>query len=69
MLSTNVLPEKYNQQNAPLLGVPFSCKESIWCEGMPNSTGLVSRKNFYAPEDSQIVKNMRNSGGNYSILN
>jgi len=33
------LPEKYSEENAPLLGVPFSCKECIWVQDMPNTSG------------------------------
>ena len=29
---------------------------------MPNASGLVKRKNFRAPEDADVVKNMRMSG-------
>lgn len=33
ILSLDELPEKYSEQNMPLLGVPFSCKESFWNKG------------------------------------
>ena len=29
---------------------------------MPNTSGLVLRKGFNAPEDAEIVRNMRNAG-------
>lgn len=33
ILSSETLPEKYSEENAPLLGVPFTVKESIWVKG------------------------------------
>lgn len=30
---------------------------------MPNTTGLVRRKGYRAPEDSDVVRNMREAGG------
>jgi fatty acid amide hydrolase 2 len=59
--STNI-PTKYSVENAPLLGVPFSCKENIWVKDKPNSSGLVCNKNKLAPQDSEVVKNMRDAG-------
>ena len=62
ILAQDTLLAKYSVKNAPLLGVPFSCKESFWVKGMPNSTGIVARKDFRAPEDAVIVKYMREAG-------
>ncbi len=56
------LPEEFSVHNAPLLGVPFSCKESIWCKGMPNTAGVIARKDYLVPEDSDVVKHMRQAG-------
>jgi len=41
ILESDSLPDKYSEESAPLLGVPFSCKESIWVKNMPNTTGLL----------------------------
>lgn len=68
ILSSSTLLEKYSEKNAPLLGVPFSCKESIWVKDMPNSTGLLKRKDFRAPHDSEAVKNMREAGAILTCL-
>ena len=62
ILEQEVLPERYNEENAPLLGVPFSCKECIWVQDMPNTSGLHLRKEVRAPEDAVVVKNMKNAG-------
>lgn len=53
---------KYSEKNVPLLGVPFSCKECIWVKGMPNSTGVLARKNFVVPYDADVVKHIRQAG-------
>ena len=45
------------------LGVPFSVKESIKCEGMPNTSGLYSRKNRISKRNAEVVENMINAGG------
>lgn len=63
-----IIPEKYSEKNAPFLGVPFSCKESIWVKGMSNNTGLLSRKDFIAPQDATIIKYMRNAGAILTCL-
>ena len=62
ILDSPTLLAKYSVKNFPLLGVPFSCKESFWVKGMPNSTGVIARKDFRAPEDAIIVKYMREAG-------
>jgi fatty acid amide hydrolase 2 len=68
LTSNESLDEKYLEENAPLLGVPFSCKESFWVKGMPNTTGVIARKHFRAPEDSPIVKQMRQAGAILTCL-
>ncbi|RMZ93029.1 fatty-acid amide hydrolase 2, partial [Brachionus plicatilis] len=62
IMSNYLIDDKYSKSSAPLLGVPFSCKESIAAKGMPNSSGLVSRKNYTAQEDSAVVKYMQEAG-------
>lgn len=66
--SIETLPEKYSVEKMPLLGVPFSCKESIWVKDMPNTTGIIARKDFKAPKDADVVKYMRESGAILTCL-
>jgi hypothetical protein len=33
ILQSEDIPEKYNEYNSPLFGVPFSCKECFWVKG------------------------------------
>ena len=56
------------KENAPLLGVPFSCKECIWVKGQPNTTGVIDRKDIMAPEDADVVKNMKQAGAILTCL-
>lgn len=62
ILSSETIDEKFSVKNAPLLGVPFSCKECISVKGMPNATGLISRKDFRSSENADVVVNLKNAG-------
>lgn len=68
ILASDLIPEAYSEKNAPLLGVPFSCKESIWCKGMPNATGIISRKHIRVPDDADVVRHMRQAGAILTCL-
>jgi hypothetical protein len=46
----------------PLLGVPFSCKNSIAIRGMEFSAGSWYRRNVKAEEDAPVVANLRAAG-------
>lgn len=46
----------------PLLGVPFTVKESIALEGMPNSAGLVARRAVRASQSATVVKRLVEAG-------
>lgn len=50
------------QREAPLLGVPFTCKELIGVQGLNFSAGQVLRKNVKADRDARVVELMRNAG-------
>lgn len=56
------LPERYSEEQAPFLGVPFAIKESIQYPGFHNSTGIAARKDFIATETAGAVRNMLQSG-------
>lgn len=51
-----------------MLGVPFSCKECIYVKNMPNTSGLISRRDFIAPQDADVVRNMRQAGAILTCL-
>jgi fatty acid amide hydrolase 2 len=46
----------------PLLGVPFTVKESIALRGMPHSAGLVARGEFRAGENAPAVQGLIDAG-------
>ncbi|XP_027034070.2 fatty-acid amide hydrolase 2-B isoform X1 [Tachysurus fulvidraco] len=46
----------------PLLGVPLSVKESFFLQGMPCSTGLISRAGFVANTDAPAVALLKRAG-------
>jgi fatty acid amide hydrolase 2 len=46
----------------PLLGVPFTVKESIALEGMPNSAGVLARRDLRAPQSAAVVKRLLDAG-------
>ena len=46
----------------PLHGVPCTVKESFALEGMPNSAGLVARRDHRATEDAPTVARLRKAG-------
>ncbi len=46
----------------PFLGVPCTIKESFMLTGMPNSSGLVARKNIVSHKDATTVVRLRQAG-------
>jgi Asp-tRNA(Asn)/Glu-tRNA(Gln) amidotransferase A subunit family amidase len=46
----------------PLLGVPFTVKETIALEGMPQSAGLVARRDYRSTSTAPAVKRLIESG-------
>ncbi len=46
----------------PFLGVPFTVKESFAVSGMPNTAGLVSRKNHICTTDAEAVARLKAAG-------
>lgn len=50
------------KQNKPLLGVPFTSKESTAAKGMNWTCGMTCRKGSKATFDAEIVKQMKDAG-------
>nr|XP_049704213.1 fatty-acid amide hydrolase 2 [Helicoverpa armigera] len=61
-LIANGLPDAEFDKK-PLLGVPFTTKESQAVEGMPFTLGLLSRRHVLATEDSEAIKRLKDAGG------
>ena len=62
MDSSEALPDRWSEENAPFLGVPFAIKESMQFPGFHNATGIVSRKDFVCTGTAKAVENMLKSG-------
>lgn len=57
-------------KDTPLLGVPFSCKETIGVKGMAQTNGLVRAKGRVAPQDSDTAALYRKAGAiPYAVTN
>ena len=50
------------EQLPPFLGVPCTIKECFALTGMPNTSGLVARKNIIPQEDATAVARLRQAG-------
>jgi amidase len=52
-----------NRRNLGVLhGVPVTVKENIDVKGHPNPNGIAAFRNLTAPDDSPVVRNLRNAG-------
>ncbi|ELU03267.1 hypothetical protein CAPTEDRAFT_136397 [Capitella teleta] len=50
------------EQEAPLLGVPFTAKEAFAAKGLANTSGLLNRKHVIASTDAVVVARLRAAG-------
>jgi len=57
-----LLSKSRGEELPPLLGVPCTIKEAFALEGMPNTSGLVSRKGLRAASDATAVARLRRAG-------
>ncbi len=51
-----------NAVDKPLHGIPCTIKDFVAVGGMPQTAGLVSRKNFVAAHDAEVVRRLRRAG-------
>ncbi|KAL0275362.1 UNVERIFIED_CONTAM: hypothetical protein PYX00_003226 [Menopon gallinae] len=50
------------EENTPLLGVPFTTKDSVAVAGLIHAAGTKARKDVKADKDSEVVRLMRKAG-------
>ncbi|NXL74471.1 FAAH2 hydrolase, partial [Leptocoma aspasia] len=50
------------EEKFPLLGVPITVKEAFSVYGMPNTSGLVNRRNVIATSDATVVSRLKQAG-------
>ncbi|CAH4030026.1 fatty-acid amide hydrolase 2-B-like [Pieris brassicae] len=49
-------------QEKPFLGVPFTTKDCIGVKGLHQTSGIVSRQNYIAEEDADVIRLLRSKG-------
>ncbi|KAJ7418941.1 Fatty-acid amide hydrolase 2 [Willisornis vidua] len=54
--------DDYLEEKYPLLGVPITVKEAFSLHGMPNTSGLVNRRNVIATSDATVVSRLKQAG-------
>lgn len=57
-----VVASTHRDDLPPLHGVPITVKEALACEGMPNSSGLWSRRDVIADRDATALRRLRDAG-------
>ncbi|XP_007422714.2 fatty-acid amide hydrolase 2 [Python bivittatus] len=62
LLSEGQEDEESLQKKFPLLGVPVTIKEAFSLHGMPNTSGLVSRRNVISVSDAVVVSRLKQAG-------
>ncbi|KAM9128010.1 fatty-acid amide hydrolase 2 isoform 1-T1 [Pangshura tecta] len=62
LLSEGHEDEDSLQEKFPFLGVPFTIKEAFALHGMPNTSGLVSRRNLISTSDALVVSRLKQAG-------
>lgn len=59
-----ILPENgVSLLSLPLLGVPFSIKDSVYVKGMKLTSGLKARADCIADRDAEVIVNIKSAGG------
>uniref|UniRef100_A0A8C5WAL8 Amidase domain-containing protein n=1 Tax=Leptobrachium leishanense TaxID=445787 RepID=A0A8C5WAL8_9ANUR len=61
-LSSGTEDKETLRERFPLLGVPFTVKEAFGVQGMPQSSGLLSRKLIVSETDAVVVSRMKKAG-------
>ncbi|KAG8553907.1 hypothetical protein GDO81_003595 [Engystomops pustulosus] len=62
LVSSGTQDERTLKENYPLLGVPLSVKEAFALQGMPNSSGLLSRRSLRSETDATVVSRLKRAG-------
>ncbi|XP_069842202.1 fatty-acid amide hydrolase 2 isoform X2 [Dendropsophus ebraccatus] len=62
LVSSRAHDEATLKENYPLLGVPLSVKEAFALQGMPQSSGLLSRQSLRSEHDAVVVSRLKRAG-------
>lgn len=63
LVSSGTENEETLREKYPLLGVPFTVKEAFALQGMPQSSGLLSRRFVCSQSDAVVVSRIKSAGG------
>lgn len=62
LVSSGTQDEATLKENYPLLGVPLTVKEAFALQGMPQSSGLLSRRSLRSEHDATVVSRLKRAG-------
>uniref|UniRef100_A0A8D2Q4N8 Fatty acid amide hydrolase 2 n=1 Tax=Varanus komodoensis TaxID=61221 RepID=A0A8D2Q4N8_VARKO len=62
LLSEGHDDEEALQEKFPFLGVPITIKEAFAIHGLPNTSGLVNRRNLISMSDATVVSRLKQAG-------
>ncbi|XP_044161846.1 fatty-acid amide hydrolase 2 [Bufo gargarizans] len=62
LVSSGTQDEATLKKNYPLLGVPLTVKEAFALQGMPQSSGLLSRRSLRSEHDATVVSRLKRAG-------
>ncbi|XP_062997953.1 fatty-acid amide hydrolase 2 [Elgaria multicarinata webbii] len=62
LLSEGHDDEEALQEKFPFLGVPITIKEAFALHGLPNTSGLVARRNLISMSDATVVSRLKQAG-------
>ncbi|KAM3912374.1 fatty-acid amide hydrolase 2 [Leptodactylus fuscus] len=62
LVASGTQDEATLKENYPLLGVPLTVKEAFALQGMPQSSGLISRRSLRSEYDAAVVSRLKRAG-------
>ncbi|KAM4021272.1 fatty-acid amide hydrolase 2 [Anomaloglossus baeobatrachus] len=62
LVSSGTQDQATLKENYPLLGVPLTVKEAFALQGMPQSSGLISRRAIRSQHDAAVVSRLKRAG-------
>ncbi|XP_075691740.1 fatty-acid amide hydrolase 2 [Rhinoderma darwinii] len=62
LVSSGTQDEATLKETYPLLGVPLTVKEAFALQGMPQSSGLLSRRSLRSENDAAVVSRLKRAG-------
>lgn len=63
LIASGIKTEEELETETPLLGVPFTTKDSIAVKGLLHTAGVYARRNIRAEKDADVIALLRQAGG------